>query len=156
MITNKRKYEPNLYGSQIVSTQYERLQLTDLSKSYAYKIQKHDAESEESYLGLGLMPKNKKQWFQFKELPETLSRDQDKMHFAVGFSLHRDVVHHSRSIYTFLDLLGDIGGLLDGLKGISSVLISFYFYLFGDPIHSYLLKALFLQNPQATEELNKK
>ena len=93
------------------------------------------------------MPKNKKQWFQFKELPETLSRDQDKMHFAVGFSLHRDVVHHSRSIYTFLDLLGDIGGLLDGLKGICSVLISIYFYLFGNPIHSYLLKALFLQNP---------
>ena len=53
-------------------------------------------------------------------------------------------------------MLGDIGGLLDGLKGICSVLISFYFYLFGDPIHSYLLKALFLKNPQSNEELNKK
>ena len=58
-------------------------------------------------------------------------------------------MHHNRSIYTSLDLLGDVGGLFDALKGIFSVLITFYYYIFGDPVHSYLLKALFLTNPNA-------
>ena len=48
-------------------------------------------------------------------------------------------------------MFGDIGGLFDALKGISSVLITFYFYVFGDPVHSYLLKALFLKNPDSAE-----
>ena len=60
-------------------------------------------------------------------------------------------MHHNRSIYTFLDLLGDIGGLFDALKGILSVVITLYFYIFGDPLDSYLLKALFLKNPETNE-----
>ena len=57
-------------------------------------------------------------------------------------------MHHNRSIYSFLDLLGDVGGLFDALKGIASFIITIYFGLFGDPINSYLLRKLFLQNPK--------
>ena len=62
--------------------------------------------------------------------------------------LHKDVIHHNRSIYNSLDLLGDVGGLFDGLRGIGSFLITIYFRVFGNPIHPYLLKSLFLQNPK--------
>ena len=60
-------------------------------------------------------------------------------------------MHHSRSIYTSLDLFGDVGGLFAALKGIFSLVITLYFYIFGDPVHSYLFKALFLKDPETNE-----
>ena len=66
----------------------------------------------------------------------------------VQFELNTEVLHHDRSIYTFLDLLGDVGGLLDALSGISSVIIFLYFSVTGNPIHEYLLNALFMRNPK--------
>ena len=62
----------------------------------------------------------------------------------MSFGLSSDVMHHNRSIYTFLDLLGDSGGLFDALKGISSLIVTFYFSIFGNPMTEYILKALFL------------
>ena len=55
-------------------------------------------------------------------------------------------MHHNRSVYTFLDFLGDVGGLFDALKGISSLIVSLYFSLLGNPLHSFLLKSLFLKD----------
>ena len=74
--------------------------------------------------------------------------DKEKLLFSAGFALGSDVTFYKRSIYTTLDLLGDIGGLFDALKGISSFIVAFYFNVFGDPLQSYLLTALFLRNPK--------
>ena len=68
------------------------------------------------------------------------------MLYSIFFGLDKEVKYHDRSVYTFLDLLGDVGGLFDALKGIFSILITFYFYIFGDPLHSFLLKSLFFRN----------
>ena len=68
------------------------------------------------------------------------------MLYSIVFNLDKEVHYHDRSIYTFLDLLGDIGGLFDALKGIFSILITFYFHMLGNPLHSYLLKSLFFNN----------
>ena len=73
--------------------------------------------------------------------------DPENMLFAVFFNLVEDVHYHNRSIYTSLDLLGDVGGLFDALKGISSFLVTIYFSIFGNPVHSYLFKTLFLRDP---------
>ena len=48
---------------------------------------------------------------------------------------------HSRSIYNALDFLGDVGGLLDALKLIASVLLSL---TFSTTQSQYLLNNLFL------------
>ena len=50
---------------------------------------------------------------------------------------------HHRSIYTFLDFLGDVGGLLDGLKLIGGLLVSAYTFIVGNPLNAYLVNALF-------------
>ena len=50
---------------------------------------------------------------------------------------------YTRSIYTILDLLGDVGGLFDGLFRIGSILIYIYGLIFGDPLRSNLLKNIF-------------
>ena len=71
---------------------------------------------------------------------------------SVEFKLDRDVSHHNRSIYTSLDLLGDVGGLFDALKAIMSVVVTIYFNLFGNPLNEFLLKAVFRINPRPKKD----
>ena len=94
------------------------------------------AESEESLLGLGLSQSNEKEWFQLETSVLTYN--------DVGFmgqiiDLDTDVRIYKRQIYTILDLLGDIGGLLDALKAFGSVFVLLYFKLTGDQVTHYLL-----------------
>ena len=58
---------------------------------------------------------------------------------AQVIDLNTDVKIYRRQIYTILDLLGDIGGLLDALKAFGSVFVLFYFKLTGDQVTHYLL-----------------
>ena len=57
--------------------------------------------------------------------------------------LNQDVEIHRRSIYTFLDLLGDVGGLFDALKAILSILLTLNFMFRGNPIEEFLLGLVF-------------
>ena len=53
--------------------------------------------------------------------------------------LSKDRKVYTRSIYTFLDCLGDVGGLFDALKYIGQFTMFFYFkFVGGDPIRDYL------------------
>ena len=56
------------------------------------------------------------------------------------------MIHHKRSVYTFLEFLGDLGGLFGVLAGIMSYIVAIYFKIFGEPIQEYLLKSLFMKN----------
>ena len=53
-----------------------------------------------------------------------------------------------RSIYTFLGVLGDIGGLKEALSQIASLILFLKFLLFGNPMHEYMLEKLFFRNPK--------
>ena len=63
--------------------------------------------------------------------------------FNFDFELSFNSVERKRSIYNGLDFLGDVGGLLDGLTAVGSLLMTFFCFLFGNPLDSYLLKSLF-------------
>ena len=95
------------------------------------------------------MKSNQKTWFSYVAL-EPIVRDNfdPGMLFSIELILEKDVIHHDRSVYTLLDLLGDVGGLFDALKGISSIIVGLYFNIFGNPMHEYLLKAIFMRNPE--------
>ena len=60
--------------------------------------------------------------------------------------LNPDVQIYKRKIYTILDLLGDVGGLLDALRAFGSVAVMIFFHLCGNPVHHYLLEAIYKQN----------
>ena len=45
-------------------------------------------------------------------------------------------------------MLGDIGGLFDALLLVSFRFLSGFFFFFGNPMHKFLLKTLFLKNPK--------
>lgn len=78
------------------------------------------------------------------------------MLFSTEFRLNKDVVYHKRSIYTFLDLLGDLGGLSDALISIMSCIVTLYFNFIGEPIKEYLLNALFLKSTTRDFESKRK
>ena len=60
--------------------------------------------------------------------------DSDNILFSLVVDLDLDIIQHNRSVYTFLDYLGDVGGLFDALKGIFSLMVTFYSNLFGNPL----------------------
>ena len=60
--------------------------------------------------------------------------DPENIFFSLELDLDSDIMQHNRSVYTFLDYLGDVGGLFDALKGIFSLMVTFYFSLFGNPL----------------------
>ena len=53
-------------------------------------------------------------------------------------------VHHSRSIYNALDLLGDVGGLYTILLDIGAIFFSLISFLFGSPLESFLKTNIFI------------
>ena len=52
-------------------------------------------------------------------------------------------ITYKRSIYTFLDLLGDVGGLLDGLRIFGGLFASFYTFIFGNPLTAFIVNAVY-------------
>ena len=54
--------------------------------------------------------------------------------------------HHTRTIYTLLDFLGDIGGLSDALNWIGSVIIAIVQLITGSGLNQYLLRKIFTKD----------
>ena len=85
-------------------------------------------ESEEESLGVGLVDPVEATWFRQSDTPYALYPRyySSIVYCAIYFDLSADYTIHKRSIYTALDLLGDVGGLLDGLRLLGGILISVY------------------------------
>ena len=50
-----------------------------------------------------------------------------------------DIINHNRAIYSILDLLGDVGGLLSILFDLGGIIVTLLGYLFGDKMNKYLV-----------------
>ena len=57
--------------------------------------------------------------------------------------LNLNTVEQSRSIYSFFDFLGDVGGLLDLFVLFAELLVSVVAWIFGSNFDSYLIANLF-------------
>ena len=55
----------------------------------------------------------------------------------------QDVLYYERSIYTGLDLLGDMGGLFETLCTIGKIVLFTYSFLTKEGPHNYILPKLF-------------
>ena len=154
-ISNTKYYQPNDYGEKMVIENPTLFAQSQINHKFSvYELQKHHADSEESLLGLGLIPNNQMTWFDFvSRLPDVRDLPDQNYFFSVEFRLNRDVIEHKRSIYTFLDLIGDIGGLLDGLTAIGGFLMSIFCFIFGNPLDSYLLRSQYKAETMDAEPL---
>ena len=59
------------------------------------------------------------------------------------FELNDEISYESRAIYTFWDLLGDVGGLYDMLKLLGQFFFTCVQLLFGSNLDRYLVLHLF-------------
>ena len=88
--TNSQKYQPNLYGDKMVSKYANIFDTFGINhKTLIYQLQQNVAESEETFLGLGLADENKKVWFDYvseKPILETHSNPEN-VHFKVQIEL---------------------------------------------------------------------
>ena len=64
-------------------------------------------------------------------------------YFQIVVLLSHEITQYQRSIYTALDMLGDVGGLLDGLKLFGSMVMTMLHFVKGDPLQATIVQALF-------------
>ena len=53
------------------------------------------------------------------------------------------VINHTRTIYSGLDFLGEVGGLLDMLRYVVNSLLYLTSLLYGSGLDAYLIRSLF-------------
>ncbi len=70
--------------------------------------------------------------------------------FYISFATEK--LHNSRSIYNFLDFLGDIGGLFDMLCMLAKILLEFSTFIIGSGLNQYILTTIFKVNNSAAGE----
>ena len=101
-------------------------------------------ESEERYLGDGFFPREA-QWFELYE-DETYNEPvRDDKIASFSFSMSFDTKQYTRSVYSILDFLGDVGGLLSILLPIGGALISLLDQLFDRTLDSYIISKVFFK-----------
>ena len=67
---------------------------------------------------------------------------------SIMFGTKSSEVLYSRAVYNVLDLVGDIGGLFDGLKAIGSVLMA--------PIASHNMRSFLINKLYFTQKIKRK
>ena len=75
----------------------------------------------------GLRPPTPKEFLEMKKTRIAVLPTEEgykDVLFSVWIEISPDIVHHSRSVYSVLDWLGDVGGLFDALTLIARVLLS--------------------------------
>ena len=80
-------------------------------------------ESEERYLGDGFFPREA-QWFELIKDQKFNGGFSDDNILNFAFQMSFDTKLYTRSVYSILDFLGDVGGLLSILFPIGGVIVA--------------------------------
>ena len=59
---------------------------------------------------------------------------------------------YTRQIYSVLDLIGDIGGIFEGLSFFGFIFMYFFGFIFGEPLRALIVNSLFTRNPEADND----
>ena len=82
-----------------------------------------------------------------KPKPEVSVRLDDSLNEGIVYNLYfvmsSDIIYEERSIYTFWDLLGDVGGLFGSLTFLSSIYISLVEFIIGSRLNQFLTGQLY-------------
>ena len=147
---NTHYFDMNGYenDAKIVRNKLERKTtalIADQATLDSYILQKNRIESEEEYLNLGFSLKEL-EFYSMTYSPMTQrSKEGANYVFKLNFAMNQDQVIYERSIYTFWDLAGDVGGLFDFLKLVGFQLTTFISFLTGSGIDRFLVSKLFFR-----------
>jgi hypothetical protein len=57
--------------------------------------------------------------------------------------MNKDVIYNTREVYNILDLVGDVGGLLDGVQYLCNIIIFFAAILGDNQFNQFLINRIF-------------
>ena len=146
MFNREPKYNQKKYHTETIKdyTQMKELSFQKHQNSAEISFKKQMLESEEGYIGMYVLQdwhKYSYEWFSLQQ-PSYDKIDSDAA-FTINISVTKKYTMFTRQIYSGLDLIGDIGGLKDGLFGISSLLIQIQLLFIENPWVNFLLGSLF-------------
>ena len=111
------------------------------NKRYAFGFQETQVTSKEDILGY-LGGQREYHYYSVKEPFEGVT-DNSTVVLQIQMTINQQKQIIERSVYTALDLLGDVGGLFDALKSICSAVLFVLFYATRAGPHNYIIKRLF-------------
>ena len=95
-----------------------------------------------------MVPANEASWYDVHDMQTERKAkvlnlvDGDRL-FKIKFTIDADIKKYTRQIYSGLDLIGDVGGLLDGLRLLGYMILGVLQFIFGSTFESYLLNKLY-------------
>ena len=102
-------------------------------------------ESEQSYAGHGWFP-DEKDFYTFSEIDVTLSSKYKNSLGGIYIGNSLDVVHHTRVIYSILEVLEELGGLFAILCFVGNGVVGVWEWVFGSKFKSFLVRKIFKAN----------
>ena len=121
-----------------------------------YEYQKQYLESEEQYSGLGLSVLEK-EFFQLDKGNEIIDPYDQTSFGGLLIYMSMDTKSHSRSIYSFLDFLGDIGGLYAILLDSGNIIVKGLTFFLGSFLQSFLVSRIFeVRDPSTSDHKHRK
>ena len=119
-------------------------------------LKKNYVESEEEILGLQLGKPNSYTWYELVDPPKVLQSfgSRSDQAFKLQIVLDDETTVHTRQIYSALDMLGDVGGLLDGLKLLGSGVMFIFHLIRGDPLQEFLMKTMFKKGNEESKDVD--
>ena len=122
VVYNQQQYKSEEYSFEKIISKNSQVFWLDLEESNPkqniYEIQKHSIESDDLFFNLGYVESTKADFFSLQESPlrkmtQVDGNVEEEGIFVGGtlITINMDQFIHKRSIYNFLDFLGDVGGL---------------------------------------------
>ena len=97
----------------------------------------------DSKFDIGINQKEIELWDVFEYDTYMNSFGEGKHLSAVMLELDKDIINHDRSVYTYFDLFGDLGGLKGSLDGFAHVLILFINIFWPNTLITGIMQKLF-------------
>ena len=109
-----------------------------------FAFEKQYLESEENWLGDGFFPREE-EFFKLKHFGEYNDGLDPSSFGGIQICMSLDTIQYTRSIYSILDLLGDVGGLYSILLDLCEILVGIPALLFGSVLQKFLAANIFVK-----------
>ena len=110
LIINRNIYHENSFGEKTISTEGKQYFINFSASEPKYtnvQIKRNELNSDENRWDFGFFGASEYTFYTSEVIPEQVPAPYN----IVWLSFSSDLVKHTRKVYTYFDLLGDVGGL---------------------------------------------
>ena len=127
--------------------------MPDYEKQIKIYVQENEAELQDNWFNFHNEPEKKNFIGVQKTNVELLNNTSSNIVISAIFTKDYDYQSYERSVFSFLDLTGNLGGLFEIMEIIGGIIVG----IFADKLFSYsIISSLYQVDPLSNEELNEK